>query len=174
MAYVIHVAAVVNESICTSETSPIQVSGCSDLVVIDQSPPPIPSEQLSTEGYVNAKWVSRDIGHRLDSGLCLEIGPFDRPFLDANHSNARFMDYASREDIIANYQKQNSKRKDWHKVPFTNFIWKGQPYAELVGSDRFHLVLAAHVVEHVPDLVGIIGCLRLTRRFQFCDVFTNK
>ncbi len=38
-----------------------------------------------------------------------------------------------------------------------DYVWSGQPYTELMGAVRFDWVLASHVIEHVPDLIGFIN-----------------
>ena len=66
------------------------------------------------------------------------------------------MDHGTREEIEAKYANDVTVTRDG-KVPFIHYVWKGQPYKELVQQDRFGMILASHVVEHVPDLVGYLN-----------------
>ena len=145
--------------------------------VVDDNPPPIPAGLFSVKSRPGRPaWLTRDVATRLHSGLCLEIGPLVSPLLPPSHPNAKFMDYATREEIVHLKQRDPNVNTSLHRVPTIQYIWRpGEPYASLVGDARFELVIASHVVEHVPNLVDFSGKQPVCcRQAQACYVLQYR
>ena len=123
--------------------------------VVDDCPPPIPADILVEEGDLSRVWLTRDLATRLRDGLCMEIGPLIHPWLNPENPNVRFMDHATREGIIQKYRHDSQVNHSLHRVPHIHYVWRPRlTFMELMGTARFQLVYASHVIEHVPNLVG--------------------
>ena len=90
------------------------------------------------------------------NGLGLEIGAGYNPIARKSEGyQVRTLDHLSREDLIAKYQAQ---RVDVSHIETVDYIWKGEPYRTLVGeSTIFDWIIASHVIEHTPDLIGFLN-----------------
>jgi hypothetical protein len=91
------------------------------------------------------------IDQYINNHKCLEIAPLSRPILPKDHPNTRFLDVLSAEELKAHYLEDPSIIKE--DIVDVHYVHKGQPYKELVGNERFGLVIASHVIEHVPNLI---------------------
>ncbi len=90
------------------------------------------------------------------NGFGVEIGPSFSPIAPKRDGfKVHVIDHATREELVAKYTP--------HGVPVeliedVDFVWRGQPYSELTGRPNFYdWVIASHVVEHSPDLVGFLS-----------------
>jgi SAM-dependent methyltransferase len=93
-------------------------------------------------------------GLRLD-GLGLEIGPSHNPIAAGLPGvNAKVLDHMDQADLVKKY---TSLRVDTSRIQPVDYVWSGERYADLVGDERFDWVIASHVIEHVPDIVGFIN-----------------
>ena len=45
---------------------------------------------------------------------------------------------------------------DLTRIEEVDYVWCGQPFAELVGDMRFDWIIASHVIEHVPCVVSFL------------------
>jgi SAM-dependent methyltransferase len=46
---------------------------------------------------------------------------------------------------------------DLAQIEEVDFVWRGEPLRELIGStDRYDWIIASHVIEHLPDLAGFL------------------
>jgi len=89
-------------------------------------------------------------------GRGLEIGPLASPIVPRSLGDVYYVDHLSTEDLITKYT--SDPNVDEHKIVSTDFIWGANTLAEAVGSSApFDYVVASHVLEHVPDLVGWLG-----------------
>jgi len=88
----------------------------------------------------------------IDHYKCLEIAPLNRPLLPKEHPNTRYLDLYSAEELRQHFRLDaNVVEKD---IVDVHYIHTGQPYKELVGGEKFGLIVASHVIEHVPNLIG--------------------
>lgn len=93
--------------------------------------------------------------HGLDlKNLCgIEFGPLDRPKVYPDESNIYYIDHVTTEQLKIKYGEGHGVNPD-NLAPI-NFIADGRPLKEIVGdTGPFDYVVASHVIEHVPDLVG--------------------
>lgn len=89
------------------------------------------------------------------SGLGLEVGPCGNPIAPKRHGyNVHILDHASAADLRAKYRDHGF---DLARIEEVDFVWTGQPISELVGrTGCYDWIIASHVVEHVPDLIGFL------------------
>src|SRR6185437_1662157 len=65
------------------------------------------------------------------------------------------VDHLNREQLIEKYQHDPVATENIEEV---DFVWRGQPYAELTGRTKFYdWIIASHVIEHTPDLIGFLN-----------------
>ena len=88
-------------------------------------------------------------------GLGLEVGGSHGP-LAAGYPDLRVktLDYQDQAGLIAKYE---SMKVDTSRIQPVDYVWSGERYADLVGDTRFDWIVASHVIEHVPDLIGFIN-----------------
>ena len=88
-------------------------------------------------------------------GLGLEIGGSYQPVAAGFPGlNVRTLDHLSTDDLIAKYRNMGV---DTSRIRPVDYVWGGERYRDLVGETRFDWIVASHVVEHVPDLVGFVN-----------------
>jgi SAM-dependent methyltransferase len=89
------------------------------------------------------------------AGLCLEIGPSYNPILPkrAGH-RVKTVDHCDAAELRAKYAAQ--PEVDAAKIEEVDHVWRGEPLAGLVGPGRFDVVVASHVIEHTPDMLGFL------------------
>jgi hypothetical protein len=84
----------------------------------------------------------------------MEVGPLVWPALP-KHRNSRFLDHLDKAGLIAKYKNDPGVAPYFASLPDINYVMRpGKTILEEVGSDRFEVVLASHVIEHVPDVFG--------------------
>lgn len=89
-------------------------------------------------------------------GLIMEISPLSSPLLPRDYAGYRSIDVTDRSGLINKYKDHDAVDKNMIQEP--SYIWKGQRYRELVGEEtKFQLIVAAHVLEHVPNLISFLN-----------------
>ena len=89
------------------------------------------------------------------SGLGLEIGAGYSPVAAGDPAlNVRTLDHL---DTAALVEKYSVHDVDVGLIQPVDYVWSGQRYRDLVGETRFDWIIASHVIEHVPDMVGFIN-----------------
>lgn len=114
-------------------------------------------------------------GVHVDRQRGLEIGPHDRPLVHKHEGPVQYVDYTDTETLRA----RAYAGVDPAKIPEVDHVWAARPLIEAVGAPVDYIV-ASHVIEHVPDLVGwlldlggalvpqgILGLAVPDRRFTF-------
>lgn len=88
-------------------------------------------------------------------GFGVEIGPSHRPIAPKNMGfKTHVIDHMSRDDLKIKYKDSNVALENIEEV---DFIWRGESYAELTKNHgHYDWVIASHVVEHVPNLIGFL------------------
>jgi SAM-dependent methyltransferase len=87
----------------------------------------------------------------LDHSVCLEISPLASPVLDPKHANSRFLDICSQKELQEKYSGDATVNKE-DIVP-VHYVHHGEKYSDLVGNEKFGLIVACHVIEHVPNVL---------------------
>ncbi|MFM7426278.1 MAG: methyltransferase domain-containing protein [Elainella sp.] len=89
----------------------------------------------------------------------LEIGALHKPIVTREMGDIRYVDHASTEELKQKYA--DDPNVDVEAIVDVSYIWGTQTLPELVGDDApFDYVIASHVIEHVPDLIGWLKEIR--------------
>lgn len=97
--------------------------------------------------------ILRDINPK---GLGLEIGPSHNPVAPKKEGfQVHVMDHLSREGLVEKYKDHGVQLDNIEEV---DFVWSGQPFRDLTGGEQqYDWIIASHVIEHTPDLIGFIN-----------------
>jgi len=82
----------------------------------------------------------------------VEIGPLDAPLVTKSDGRIIYVDHVSTDDLRAKYAKYTDV--DVSEIVPIDIVWGDQPLPELIGKGTVDYVLASHVAEHVPNLIG--------------------
>lgn len=93
--------------------------------------------------------------HINSKGLGLEIGPSHNPIAPKKSGyNCEILDHATAEELREKYKFHNV---NIDAIEDVDYVWQGQPLNELIGEiERYDYIIASHVIEHTPNLVGFI------------------
>ncbi len=83
----------------------------------------------------------------------LEFGPLHRPTIPRGHADVFYVDHEDQESL---------RRRNFEdlghavaRIPAIDFVWAdGRTLLQTVKDRQFAWVLASHVAEHIPDLIG--------------------
>ena len=102
--------------------------------------------------------------HVNKDGFGIEIGASHAPIAPKRDGyKVQIIDHATRDELIAKFENENVRLENIEEV---DFVWRGESYAELTGKSNFYdWIIASHVIEHVPNLVGFINA---------CDEILNE
>jgi SAM-dependent methyltransferase len=91
---------------------------------------------------------------RVESQVGLEIGPLCNPLVSKTESNGNvlYVDHATRDQLREHYRNDPNVNLD--NIVDTDLVWGSQKLPALVGDRRFDYVIASHVIEHVPNMIG--------------------
>ena len=86
-------------------------------------------------------------------GRGLEIGPLASPVVPRKMGEVYYVDHLPTDELIAKFT--GDPDVDEKLIVSIDFVWGSNTLAEAVGSSApFDYVVASHVLEHVPDLIG--------------------
>ncbi|MBN2714552.1 MAG: methyltransferase domain-containing protein [Deltaproteobacteria bacterium] len=86
----------------------------------------------------------------LNTGKGLEIGPYDRPIVMRGEGDIKYLDYFRADELR---QKKNAPQRVSDEVVELDYVIGGTGIGEAV-DDTFDYVVASHVIEHVPNIIG--------------------
>lgn len=89
-------------------------------------------------------------------GLGLEIGPSYNPLVPKSEGfRVEILDYTDQPGLIAKYT--NTPNVDIGKIEVVDYISDGRSMLSLIGEpERYDYIVASHVIEHTPDLLGFL------------------
>lgn len=98
---------------------------------------------------------SKALKHIGMGGKGVEIGPCHNALAAKRDGyNVHIIDRMSREGLVERYKNHPI---DLDRIEDVDFVWDGQSYADLTGKrDYYDWVIASHVIEHTPDLIGFL------------------
>ena len=93
--------------------------------------------------------------HINKKGRGLEIGPSHNPVAPKREGyKVHIIDHMNREQLLEKYKNHHV---DINKIEDVDFVWNGESYSSLTGKTNYYdYIIASHVIEHMPDLVGFI------------------
>lgn len=88
-------------------------------------------------------------------GHVLEIGPGASPIF-ARRDGYRVTTLDHTDTATLRRKFANAPGADVDRIEEVDRIWRGEPISELVGEERYDLIVASHVFEHLPDPLGFL------------------
>ena len=91
-------------------------------------------------------------------GAGLEIGPSHNPIAPKKEGyNVHILDYMTAEELRNKYKDHVVHGVDIERIEEVDFVWKGEPYYELIGKiECYDWIIASHAIEHMPDMVSFL------------------
>lgn len=117
------------------------------------SAPAVPQEPVGAPASALPPWL---VAAGVQSGRGLEIGPLAAPRLIKGEVDVLYVDHASTAELHAKYAEDLSMRDRLDEIVDVDAVWDGSTSLAEVLGDRapVDFVLASHVVEHAPDVIG--------------------
>jgi SAM-dependent methyltransferase len=81
----------------------------------------------------------------------LELGPFDKPLVPRCLGEVRYLDFVD-EGVLRKRCERNPNRNA-NKVVKLDYVLGDRSISETV-TERFDYIVASHVIEHVPNMLG--------------------
>ncbi len=91
------------------------------------------------------------------NGRGLEIGPNYNPVAPKRDGfHVAILDYLNKDELT--HKAAANGITTTASIEAVDFIWKGEPYADLIGERKvYDWIIASHVIEHTPDLIGFLS-----------------
>lgn len=86
------------------------------------------------------------------SGKGVEYGPLHRAILKKETHDVRYVDYADKEALVRHYAP--NPNVDTSLIPEIDIVTDGKLITDFLPPQSLDYIVASHVVEHVPDLIG--------------------
>ena len=80
----------------------------------------------------------------------LEIGALDNPTYRKSEANVAYLDFADKESLHKSHP--NNPRYSLERLVDVDYVCKTINYSDVIDK-RFDLIIANHVIEHVPDTI---------------------
>lgn len=81
----------------------------------------------------------------------LEIGPLTNPILSKSIANIYYLDHLSTSDLKKKYKHEPVELDD---IVSIDYVLQNNDLKKTLGSTKFDYVIASHVIEHIPDMLG--------------------
>ncbi|PFG12750.1 glycosyltransferase [Bacillus sp. es.036] len=92
-------------------------------------------------------------GVKVKTGAGIEIGPLTNPVVTKKEGAVYYIDHTSKDELIKKYR--HDPNIDITQINDVDFIWGEKTLREAISRDlTFDYVVASHVIEHVPDVIG--------------------
>lgn len=88
----------------------------------------------------------------VDRDQGLEIGALCNPIVPESCVGISYVDHLDTDGLRKKYE--TDPHVDVQKIVPVRYVWGGGPLVDIVGAERFDYVIASHVLEHAPDLIG--------------------
>ncbi len=89
-----------------------------------------------------------------------EIGPLDKPVVTREMGQVYYIDHDTTEALRDRFSDPNHS-VDVTKIVDVDYVWGEKGLAELLQKEApLDYVIASHVIEHVPDLIGWLSEVR--------------
>ena len=82
----------------------------------------------------------------------IEIGALCRPVVPVSCVGISYVDHLNTEGLRKKYE--TDPHVDIEQIVPVRYVWSGGPLVDIVGAEQFDYVIASHVLEHAPDLIG--------------------
>ena len=131
-------------------TPPSNVSADADQFVTASPIPKQDFASLRKRDYRSA-WLLHDLDEA-SSFRGLEIGALDNPTSLPSNVEVQYVDYAATETLQQHPHEETVRRTSIVRV---DHVWPGSgSLAEVCGRADYDFVIASHVIEHVPNVLG--------------------
>ncbi len=92
-------------------------------------------------------------GYRLDGKVGVEIGPLCYPMVERPKHRVYYVDHCSTAELRQKYEGHPNIPAE--RIVDVDFVWGDSDLKTLLGEKApVDYVVASHVIEHVPDLIG--------------------
>jgi len=89
----------------------------------------------------------------------VEIGPLTNPIVTREMGKVYYIDHTTTEALRVKYA--DDPNVDINKIVDVDYVWGEKSLAELTQAKQpFDYLIASHVIEHVPDLIGWLEEIR--------------
>jgi len=93
------------------------------------------------------------------SQIGIEIGPLTNPIVTRDMGQIYYIDHATTDDLRIKYA--NDPNVDINKIVNVDYVWGERSLADLTQANQpFDYLIASHVIEHVPNLIGWLEEIR--------------
>lgn len=116
------------------------------------------SGQEFMEPFIALRRERLNRGIRFAHARCLEIGALIDPVLCRENGNVFYADHLSTEELKEQFAWNTNF--DSRQLVEIDYIWKKECALKECVDGQFDYVIASHVAEHVPDLIGWIEEIR--------------
>jgi predicted SAM-dependent methyltransferase len=87
----------------------------------------------------------------INKGSGLEIGPLASPILTKKEADIYYLDHVNNKELRRLYKDEVV---DLNKIPRLDYVLNGSALPKVLKGNKFNYVLASHVIEHVPNMIG--------------------